>query len=243
MSTRLLRANSSARDGVSNSSRFSLPSICRTISANSRRLEKRSSTIRTVLRWARANASSDTTPDPGKFLGCALMGSLLRYFQTPKHGKSKNDAGGAPTCQWHHQFGCPGGAALSRRQGGEAFRRCACRARWCGAGPQEKAGCMQRPSFKSLWSGREDSNFRPPAPHAGALPGCATPRPNLELYAFIGGQEVPRSCRISASSLPQVGRVEVVLCAAPPQRSRNWSWPARPPGARWLRTRACAARH
>ncbi len=31
------------------------------------------------------------------------------------------------------------------------------------------------------WSGREDSNFRPPAPHAGALPGCATPRPSREL--------------------------------------------------------------
>ncbi len=30
--------------------------------------------------------------------------------------------------------------------------------------------------FRSQWSGREDSNFRPPAPHAGALPGCATPR-------------------------------------------------------------------
>ena len=28
------------------------------------------------------------------------------------------------------------------------------------------------------WSGREDSNLRPPAPHAGALPGCATPRDN-----------------------------------------------------------------
>ena len=28
-----------------------------------------------------------------------------------------------------------------------------------------------------LWSGRVDSNHRPPAPHAGALPGCATPRP------------------------------------------------------------------
>ncbi len=27
-----------------------------------------------------------------------------------------------------------------------------------------------------LWSGREDSNFRPLAPHASALPGCATPR-------------------------------------------------------------------
>ena len=26
------------------------------------------------------------------------------------------------------------------------------------------------------WSGREDLNFRPPAPKAGALPGCATPR-------------------------------------------------------------------
>ena len=27
-----------------------------------------------------------------------------------------------------------------------------------------------------IWSGREDLNLRPPAPHAGALPGCATPR-------------------------------------------------------------------
>ena len=26
------------------------------------------------------------------------------------------------------------------------------------------------------WSGRGDSNARPPAPKAGALPGCATPR-------------------------------------------------------------------
>ena len=28
------------------------------------------------------------------------------------------------------------------------------------------------------WSGRRDSNPRPPAPQADALPGCATPRPN-----------------------------------------------------------------
>src|SRR3989304_9585525 len=27
-----------------------------------------------------------------------------------------------------------------------------------------------------VWSGRRDSNSRPPAPHAGTLPGCATPR-------------------------------------------------------------------
>jgi hypothetical protein len=26
------------------------------------------------------------------------------------------------------------------------------------------------------WSGREDLNLRPPEPHSGALPGCATPR-------------------------------------------------------------------
>jgi len=29
---------------------------------------------------------------------------------------------------------------------------------------------------KEKWSGRLDSNQRPPAPKAGALPGCATPR-------------------------------------------------------------------
>ena len=29
---------------------------------------------------------------------------------------------------------------------------------------------------KFNWSGREDSNLRHPAPKAGALPGCATPR-------------------------------------------------------------------
>ena len=30
--------------------------------------------------------------------------------------------------------------------------------------------------FRVKWSGRLDSNQRPPAPKAGALPGCATPR-------------------------------------------------------------------
>src|SRR5688572_27308212 len=30
--------------------------------------------------------------------------------------------------------------------------------------------------FLKKWSGRLDSNQRPPAPKAGALPGCATPR-------------------------------------------------------------------
>ena len=29
---------------------------------------------------------------------------------------------------------------------------------------------------KNDWSGRQDLNLRPPAPQAGALPSCATPR-------------------------------------------------------------------
>src|SRR4051812_41046677 len=41
---------------------------------------------------------------------------------------------------------------------------------------------MKTPSRKSsgrafpIWSGREDLNLRPPEPHSGALPGCATAR-------------------------------------------------------------------
>src|SRR3546814_2071504 len=31
--------------------------------------------------------------------------------------------------------------------------------------------------LKNHWSGREDSNLRPPHPQCDALPGCATPRP------------------------------------------------------------------
>ncbi len=31
-------------------------------------------------------------------------------------------------------------------------------------------------SCSAEWSGRSDSNARPPEPHSGALPGCATPR-------------------------------------------------------------------
>src|ERR1700693_5080712 len=29
---------------------------------------------------------------------------------------------------------------------------------------------------RAVWSGRQDLNLRPPEPHSGALPGCATPR-------------------------------------------------------------------
>ena len=33
-----------------------------------------------------------------------------------------------------------------------------------------------QPTGSAVWSGREDLNLRHPAPKAGALPGCATPR-------------------------------------------------------------------
>src|ERR1022692_3102732 len=73
MSTRLLRAYSRARLGVSNNSRFSLPSICRTISASSNRLLNRSSTMRTVFRCARASASSETIAPLPELRDCAAL--------------------------------------------------------------------------------------------------------------------------------------------------------------------------
>ena len=47
-----------------------------------------------------------------------------------------------------------------------------------------RGGSMRRSDARSSrageeWSGRLDLNQRPPAPHAGALPSCATPRPVL----------------------------------------------------------------
>ena len=45
-------------------------------------------------------------------------------------------------------------------------------------------------SFRPLgfnWSGRQDLNLRPPAPHAGALPSCATPRQTLVPSGTQGG--------------------------------------------------------
>src|SRR6185436_19580092 len=110
MSTRLLRANSSARDGVSNSSRLSLPSICRTISASSSRLENRSSTIRTVLRWARAKASSETVPGGGADRN-GEGGAMANHRSGGR--RNRDQAGNVPT------GAIPGG----RRTGASARRR------------------------------------------------------------------------------------------------------------------------
>ncbi len=242
MSTRLLRANSSARDGVSKSSRFSLPSIWRTISASSRRLENRSSTIRTVLRWARANASSETTPDPGiELLGWALIGSPLPLIDgTMARPVSKKNADRLPRES-------PAEGSMSR-----ADKK---------TGPN-----LQDRLTSTWWSGREDSNFRPPAPHAGALPGCATPRPNRELYASIGHPSrlavrlmghhcsrggPTRSWPVRTSpgddgfpQVPAAGRSGRDRPPAErPRRSLNWSGHVRQPGVHWPRIPADGARH
>jgi hypothetical protein len=44
---------------------------------------------------------------------------------------------------------------------------------------------LERIHADLLWSGREDSNLRHPAPKAGALPGCATPRDVNEIERAI----------------------------------------------------------
>src|ERR1700733_5767718 len=41
-----------------------------------------------------------------------------------------------------------------------------------------------------VWSGRADLNRGPPAPKAGALPGCATPRLNCS----TDSKSLPRTC-------------------------------------------------
>src|SRR5712691_7065868 len=47
------------------------------------------------------------------------------------------------------------------------------------------------------WSGRADSNRGPPAPKAGALPGCATPRQNQVLILTYFPSLLPlRSARL-----------------------------------------------
>jgi hypothetical protein len=67
------------------------------------------------------------------------------------------------------------------------------------------------------WSGRQDSNLRPPAPKAGALPGCATPR-STDLDFTVFQAPSASAARASTSEL----QVSV------PRRSSPMTWPARP---------------
>ena len=81
---------------------------------------------------------------------------------------------------------------------------------------------------KLRWSGRRDSNPRPSAPKADALPGCATPRRALSIVSRIRFGVVPADPNIATieelrpSKLNQ--QVEPVSSAG----CRQWLQPAGP---------------
>jgi hypothetical protein len=57
----------------------------------------------------------------------------------------------------------------------------------------------QRPKMSELnWSGHPDLNWRPPAPKAGALPGCAMPRHSKEPSFYIN---LGRAARVTIDDL------------------------------------------
>lgn len=74
------------------------------------------------------------------------------------------------------------------------------------AGPshrQQKRPSLQMTCFV-VWSGWRDSNSRPLAPHASALPGCATPR--TENVKYIDAFPKKQERRTKKSPLPFFSR-------------------------------------
>src|SRR3569833_863123 len=49
-----------------------------------------------------------------------------------------------------------------------------------------RASMHDTPKVRAEWSGRQDSNLRPSAPKADALPGCATPRTSADAPLATG---------------------------------------------------------
>src|SRR5437763_12277550 len=95
----------------------------------------------------------------------------------------------------------------------------------CG-GCQVLLRAMPRPGRRTIsrfddWSGREDLNLRPPAPHAGALPGCATPRLSRELYI----RATIRPQGPAAAEFPRAPdeAPRVQSASATKARSRQWA--------------------
>ena len=181
MSTRLLRANSSARDGVSNSSRFSLPSIWRTISASSRRLREQVVDDQDGVALRARERELEIVPE-----ACSRVREAVRCHGLLASRSDRNVRTGCRSSSFR-----AAGSRPSRRRVGRGIRWPATRRRRGGGARCDPGGWSSaalaagRPSYK--WSGREDSNFRPPAPHAGALPGCATPRPKPSNYTVSHG--------------------------------------------------------
>ena len=85
---------------------------------------------------------------------------------------------------------------------------------------KEKSPDLSVPGFLNKWSAWRDSNSRPLAPHASALPGCATRRQDLDCISKIRPEK-------------EVSEFLPILCAAP-QHSGRAAPPAhrpRPPAA------------
>src|SRR5690606_33659972 len=66
------------------------------------------------------------------------------------------------------------------------------------------------------WSGRRDSNPRPPAPQAGALPGCATPRRHgffliLRVARIVAGLPPPHSHSSTTQDLQNLFQLHAQL--------------------------------
>ncbi len=57
------------------------------------------------------------------------------------------------------------------------------------------------------WSGRADLNGRPPAPKAGALPGCATPRPAYLTTLYRPGRRRLQSRERGRRRLPRLSQI------------------------------------
>lgn len=84
-------------------------------------------------------------------------------------------------------------------------------------------------------SGREDLNLRPPAPKAGALPGCATPRevsppsPNADRRASLLFLTPVRPVRAPTDGAASAGRPGPGATPAPSPRAPAPPSSARPP--------------
>src|SRR3954451_21866957 len=71
---------------------------------------------------------------------------------------------------------------------------------------------MTTVSCSEEWSGRSDSNARPPEPHSGALPGCATPRGG-SVYRSRRTPTLPRIWHAAAPARGPSARRRQTSCA------------------------------
>jgi hypothetical protein len=163
---------------VSDMARFLRPGVCltradcttATPAPTPRRVSGRA--IRRV--WASAQrlpllGERDQDADRG---GLGADVPLPRYAVVAARGRDRGQAGPPPDLALPTP---PAGSSQASRSGASL---CPGGGQNGGQPPnQEAPGGVPEASFVfRRWSGRSDSNARPPEPHSGALPSCATPR-------------------------------------------------------------------